>query len=118
MLRFAGVGKTLSARHHGSWDNVQAYWDHLCRTKVLLKEISKGTAAFYTSPVVSSPHHLERDISKSHSLLDNVAIERVRRFEDARMKRLLRRAETLRDRKRNPAGYRSDEAFKAENTFP
>lgn len=33
------------------------------------------------------------------------------------MKRLLHRAEKLRDPKRNPDGYRSDEAFKTENAF-
>jgi hypothetical protein len=33
------------------------------------------------------------------------------------MKRLLRRAEALRDPKRNPAGYRSVEAVNTENAF-
>jgi hypothetical protein len=112
-----GVGKTLSARHYANWDKVQAYWNHQCRSKALLKEISKGTAVFYTSPVVGSPGHLERDIKKSRGLLHNVAIERARRYEDARTKRLLRRAEALRDPKRNPDGYRSDEAFKVEHAF-
>src|SRR5215469_17554589 len=54
-----GVGKTLSARHYANWENVHAYWNHQCQTKALLKEISKGSVAFYTSPVVSSPSHLE-----------------------------------------------------------
>src|SRR5438132_13017140 len=54
-----GVGKTLSARHYANWENVQAYWNNQCRTKALLKEISKGSVAFYTSPVVSSAIHLE-----------------------------------------------------------
>jgi hypothetical protein len=112
-----GVGKTLSARHYANWDKVQAYWDHRCRTKALLKEISKGTAVFYTSPVLGSPGHLERDIGKSRGLLHNVAIERARRYEAARTKRLLRLAEALRDPKRNPDGYRSDEAFEVENAF-
>ena len=40
-----------------------------------------------------------------------------RRYEDARMKRVLHCAEALRDPKRNPHGYRSDEAFKVENAF-
>src|SRR5688572_16498970 len=43
-----GVGKTLSARHYANWDKVQAYWNHHCRTRALLKEISKGAAVFYT----------------------------------------------------------------------
>jgi hypothetical protein len=84
---------------------------------MLLKEISKGTVAFYTSPVVSSPGHLLHDITKSRSLLRDAAIERVRRYEEARMKRLLRRVERLRDPQRNPHRYRSDEAFEMENAF-
>jgi AAA domain len=66
---------------------------------------------------VSSPIHLERDIAKTRSLLHDAAIERARRYEDARMKRLLNRAEKLRDPKRNPHGYRSAEAEKAEDAF-
>jgi DNA transposition AAA+ family ATPase len=112
-----GVGKTLSARHYANWDKVQTYWNHQRRTKALLKEISKGTAVFYTSPVVGSPGYLERDIKKTRGLLHNVAIERARRYEDARMKRLLRLAEALRDPKRNPDGYRSAEVVNAENAF-
>jgi hypothetical protein len=91
--------------------------NHQCQTKALLKKLSKGTVVFYTSPVVSSPSHLERDIRKTRSLLHNAAIERTRRYEDARMKRLLHRAEKLRDPKRNPDGYRSDEAFNMEIAF-
>jgi plastocyanin len=63
------------------WKNVQAYWNHQCQSKPLLKEISKGSVAFYTSPVVSSPSHLERDIAKTRSLLHSTAIEQVRRYE-------------------------------------
>jgi DNA transposition AAA+ family ATPase len=112
-----GVGKTLSARHYANWDKVQAYWKHQSKTKPLLKEVSKGTVVFYTSPVVSSPGRLEHDISKTRSLLHNAAIERIRRYEDARMTRLLHRAEKLRDPKRNPDGYRSVQAVNAENAF-
>jgi Holliday junction resolvasome RuvABC ATP-dependent DNA helicase subunit len=88
-----GVGKTLSARHYANWDTVQAYCNLQNQTKALAKEVSRGTTAFYTSPVVSSPGHLERDISKSRSVLHNVAIERARRYEHARMARLLRRVD-------------------------
>jgi DNA transposition AAA+ family ATPase len=112
-----GVGKTLSARNYANWDKVQAYWKHQSKTKPLLKEVSKGTVVFYTSPVVSSPGRLEHDISKTRSLLHNAAIERIRRYEDARMTRLLNRAEKLRDPKRNPDGYRSVQAVNAENAF-
>jgi DNA transposition AAA+ family ATPase len=112
-----GVGKTLSARQYTNWDRVQAYGANRCRTKALLKEISKGVAVFYTSPVVGSPGLLEREIEKSRSLLRAAAIERVRRYEDVRLKRLLRRAEALRDPKRNPDGHRSHAAIQIENTF-
>lgn len=112
-----GVGKTLSARHYANWDKVQAYWNHQCQTKAVLKEITKGTVVFYTTPVISSPSHLERDISKTRSLLHNAALERARRYEYARMKRLLHRAEKLGDPKTNPDGHRSDEAVAAENAF-
>ena len=43
----------------------RAYWKHQSQTKPLLKEVSKGTVVFYTSPVVSSPGRLEHDISKT-----------------------------------------------------
>lgn len=112
-----GVGKTLSARHYANWDKVQAYGNRESQTKPLLKEISKGTAAFYTSPVVSSPGRLEQEIGKSRRLLQNAGIERAQRYEDARTKRLLRRAEQMRDPKRNPEGYRSNEALNMENAF-
>lgn len=112
-----GVGKTLSARHYANWDKVQVYRDHRRQSKAFLKEISKGTAVFYTSPVVGSPGQLERGIKESRGLLHGVAIERARRYEDLRMKRLLNRAEALRDRKRNPDGHRSDEALAVENAF-
>ena len=112
-----GVGKTLSARHYSNWDNVQAYWKHPCQARALLKGVSKGTVVFYTSPVISSPGHLEREIAKTRGLLHNAAIERARRYEEARMMRLLHRTEKLRDPKRNPDGYRSAEAFQVENAF-
>lgn len=92
---------------------MQAFWNDQCRTKALRREISKGCVVFYTCPVI----HLERDIAKTRSLLHDAAIERTRRYEHARMKRLLDRAEKLLDPKRNPRGYRSDEAEKAEDAF-
>jgi DNA transposition AAA+ family ATPase len=112
-----GVGKTISARHYANWESVMAYWNQECQTKALLKEISRGNAVFYTSPVVSSPSYLERDIAKTRGLLHKAAIERAHRYEQARLERLLSRAEKLRDPKKNPDGYRSDEAVKAEDAF-
>jgi hypothetical protein len=114
-IRLAGWPSNCSASY-ANWNKVQAYWNHQSQTKPLLKEVSKGTV-FYTSPVVGSPGHLEHAISKTRSLLHNAAIERIRRYEDARMRRLLHRAEKLRDPKRNPDGYRSVQAVNAENAY-
>ena len=90
---------------------------HSHRTNALLKEVSKSTAVFYTCSAVCSPSHLERDISKSRSLLHNAGIERARRYENVRTQRLFLRADALRDPRRNPDGYRSDKAFEMENAF-
>ncbi len=73
--------------------------------------------AFYTAPVVATPGHLARKIEKARRLLHHAAIDRVRRYEHLRITRLLNRAERLRDRHRNPDGYRGAEADKAENAY-
>jgi DNA transposition AAA+ family ATPase len=112
-----GVGKTLSARHYANWERVQMYWSHQSQSRPLFKEISKSSVAFYTAPVVATPAHLEREIEKSRRLLHHAAIDRARRYEHVRMIRLLNRAEKLRDRHKNPDGYRSAEADKAENAY-
>ncbi len=110
-----GVGKMLSARRYPRWDKIQAYGVN--RSSALLKEVRKSKAVFYTTPVVNSPGKLESEISKRRDLLRNVAIVPVRRRAEARMKRLLDRANELRDPKRNPDGYRSAAAVKAEDDF-
>ncbi len=111
------MGKTLSARHYANWDKAQAYWNRHGENRPLLKEVSNGTVAFYTSAVVDSPWRLDRDIGKTRSLLHDAVIERVGRYEQLRMRRLWNLAEKLRDPKRNPDGYRSAEAVNAENAF-
>jgi hypothetical protein len=93
------------------------YWSHQSQSKPLFKEVSKSSVAFYTSPVVTTPGRLEREIDKTRRLLHHAAIERARRYEHVRMIRLLNRAEKLRDRQRNPDGYRSAEADRAENAY-
>ncbi len=110
-----GVGKMLSARRYPRWDKIQAYGVN--RSSALLKEVRKSKAVFYTTPVVNSPGKLESEISKRRDLLRNVAIVPVRRRAEARMKRLLDRANELRDPKRIPDGYRSAAAVKAEDDF-
>jgi len=54
---------------------------------------------------------------KDRSLLHKAAIERAYRYEHARLQRLLKRTDKLRDRRSNPDGYRSDEALRAEGAF-
>jgi DNA transposition AAA+ family ATPase len=112
-----GVGKTLSARHYTHWEKIQTYADGLNRTNALLNEICKNKAVFFTTPVVNAPGKLESEITKRRNLLCDVAITPVRRRAEARMRRLLRRAEELCDPARNPDGYRSAAAFRAENDF-
>src|SRR5262249_12824294 len=112
-----GVGKTLSARHYANWETVQTYWSHQSQSRPLFKEVSKSSVAFYTAPVVATQGHLHREIDKARQLLHHAAIDRARRYEHVRMIRLLNRAEKLRDRHRNPDGYRGAEADKAENAY-
>jgi hypothetical protein len=96
---------------------VQTYWSHQSESRPLFKEVSRSTVAFYTAPVVATPNYLMHEIDKTRRLLHHAAIERARRYEHVRMIRLLNRAEKLRDRHRNPDGYRSAEADKAENAY-
>ncbi len=110
-----GVGKTLSARHYTRWDKIQAW--RVSGGNALLKEICKSTSVFYTTPVVNSAGNVERDIKKSRDTLRDVVVAPSRQRGAARMRRLLLRAEELRDPARNPHGYRSEAAFKAENDF-
>ncbi len=98
-----GVGKTVSARHY-----VNAGKD---------KKVHREPAVFYTCPVVASPGRVEREIGKCRDRFHNAAVERVRRREHAKLLRLLDQAEELRDPKRNPNGYRSDEAERAEEAL-
>lgn len=108
------MGKTLSARHYAGWDAVQAYWDSPEAPAALLEEVSGGTTAFYTARVVCSPAQLLRDVQKARHLRHDAAVRRVERRENARMQRLLRYAQDLRDPRKNPDGYRSAKAERAE----
>lgn len=112
-----GVGKTVSARHYSNWDKAQAYWDPIVGDKIPVEEIGAHTTVFYTAPVVCSPRILERDIAKDRSRLRGADVEIRRRAEDVKTQRLLRRANELRDRHKNPDGYRSKEAMSAVRAF-
>jgi DNA transposition AAA+ family ATPase len=111
------VGKTLSARHYARWDRAEAYAHRQGENEALFREVSTATTVFYTSPVVSTPTTVERGIEESRKLLHDAAAWRVERRERAKMLRLLDQAENLRDPKKNPDGYRSNEAVQAEEAF-
>jgi hypothetical protein len=96
-----GVGKTLSARRYTRWDKIQAFADGGSSTAARLKEICQSRAVFFSAPVVNSQGKLESEIKRRRNLLRDVALTPARRRAEARMRRLLRRAEELRDPLRN-----------------
>lgn len=114
-----GVGKTLSAQRYALWDKVQAYNAKAFTGagEMLLKEACGSTAVYYTSPVVNGPIQVESEIAKRRTALHELLVERARRQEHPRMIALLDKAEELRDCKRNPDGYRGEEALQAEEDF-
>jgi DNA transposition AAA+ family ATPase len=109
-----GVGKTLSARQYTLWDEIEA---RNGQSGNLPEEAYASTAAFYTAPVVNAPRLLEREIAKQRAILHELRVGRERAKEERRMIRLLDRAEALRDRQKNPEGYRGEKAEKAESDF-
>lgn len=60
---------------------------------------------------------LQRDIQRRRSFLQNLSLGQIRERETARMERLWRRANELRDCAQNPRGYRGEQAMKAEAAF-
>ena len=76
------------------------------------------TAAFYTAPVVGSPHIIDREIEKIRGRLHNEVINLRRLAEQQELVRLLDvLPNDLRDRQKNPNGYRSREADDAEDAY-
>jgi hypothetical protein len=69
-----GVGKTVSARHYANWDRVEEFWERLTEAKATAEEIAASTTAFYTAPVVGSPHVIDREIEKIRGRLCNEVI--------------------------------------------
>lgn len=112
-----GVGKTVSARHYANWDRVQEFWERHTEAKATAEEIAASTTAFYTAPVVGSPHIIDREIGRIRSRLHNEVIDLRRRTEQKELVRLLEIVNDLRDRRKNPNGYRSREADDAEDAF-
>jgi DNA transposition AAA+ family ATPase len=112
-----GVGKTVSARHYANWDRVEEFWEWPTDAKATAEEIAGSTTAFYTAPVVGSPHIIDREIGEIRSRLHNEVIDLRRRVEQKELVRLLDIVNNLRDRQKNPNEYRSREADDAEDAF-
>ena len=112
-----GVGKTVSARHYANWDRVEEFWERLTEAKATVEEIAASTTAFYTVPVVGSPHVIDREIEKIRGRLHNEVISLRRLAEQKELVRLLDALNDLRDRQKNPNGYRSREADDAEDAY-
>jgi hypothetical protein len=112
-----GVGKTVSARHYTNWDRMQDFWNHPGRDSTAVEEIAASTTVFYTAPVVGSPCLIETQIGKLRDRLHSAAIDVRRKVEEAEMRRLLSILDDLRDRLKNPDGYRSQETEDAEDAF-
>jgi hypothetical protein len=112
----SGVGKTVSARHYANWDRSQDFWDHP-DYKAAAVEISGSSTVFYTAPVVSSPTILQRQIWNLRDRLHKAAINARRKVEDAETLRLLGILNDLRDRTKNPDGYRNEATDNAEDAF-
>ena len=112
-----GFGKTVSARHYTNWDRMQDFWNHPGRDSAAVEEIAASTTVFYTAPVVGSPRLIETQIGKLRDRLHSAAIDVRRKVEEAEMRRLLGILDDLRDRLKNPDGYRSQEAQDAEDAF-
>ncbi len=113
----SGVGKTVSARHYTNWDRMQDFWNHPGRDSAAVEEIAASTTVFYTAPVVGSPRLIETQIGKLRDRLHSAAINVRRKVEEAEMRRLLGILDDLRDRMKNPDGYRSQETEDAEDAF-
>jgi DNA transposition AAA+ family ATPase len=96
---------------------MQDFWNHPGRDSAAVEKIAAGTTVFYTAPVVGSPRLIETQIGKLRDRLHSAAIDVRRKVEEAEMRRLLCILDDLRDRLKNPDGYRSQETEDAEDAF-
>ena len=99
-----GTGCRTSANHPG-------------HDAAAVEEIAASSTVFYTAPVVGAPSVIERQIVKLRDRLHSAAIDVRRQVENAEMRRLLSILDDLRDRLKNPDGYRSKETEDAEDAF-
>jgi DNA transposition AAA+ family ATPase len=112
-----GVGKTVSARHYANWDKMQDFWAHPGHDATAVAEIAASSTVLYTAPVVGAPSVIERQIGRLRDRLHSAAIDVRRQVENTEMRRLLGILDDLRDRLKNPDGYRSQATEDAEDAF-
>jgi hypothetical protein len=96
---------------------MQDFWHHPGHGTAAVEEIAASSTVFYTAPVVGAPIVIERQIGKLRDRLHSAAIDVRRHVENAEMRRLLGILNDLRDRLKNPVGYRSRETENAEDAF-
>jgi hypothetical protein len=112
-----GVGKTVSARHYANWDRMQDFWNHPGATRQRLRR-SQPALLFSTLLLLLAPRaSLRRQIGKLRDRIHSAAIDVRRKVEEAEMRRLHGILDDLRDRLKNPDGYRSQETEDAEDAF-
>ena len=96
---------------------MQELWNDPGHSTAAVEEIAAHSTVFYTAPVVGAPGVIERQIGKLRDRLHSAAIDVRRQIENAEMRRLLGSLDDLRDRLKNPEGYRSQETEDAEDAF-
>jgi DNA transposition AAA+ family ATPase len=96
---------------------MQAFWTDPGHGAAAVEEIAAGSTVFYTAPVFGAPSVIEKQIGKLRYRLHSAAIDVRRQIENAEMRRLLDILDDLRDRLKNPDGYRSQETEDAEDDF-
>lgn len=96
---------------------MQDRWTHPGAGAAAVEEIAGGSTVLYTAPVVSAPSVIEKQIGRLRDRLHRAAIAVRRQNENAELRRLLGRLDDLRDRCKNPEGYRSQETEDAEDAY-
>lgn len=92
-------------------------WNHPDHGAAAVEEIAGSSTVLYTAPVVGVPSVIEKQIGRLRDRLHRAAIAVRRQIENAEMRRLLGRLDALRDRLKNPDGYRSQETEDAEDAY-
>ena len=96
---------------------MQDLWNHPDQGSAAVQETAASSTVFYTAPVVGAPSVIERQIGKLRDRLHSASIDVRCQEENAEIRRLLGILDDLRDRLKNPDGYRSQETENAEDAF-